>query len=144
MKRLGILFLGMLLVLSGCRRETPPKTDIPQCRYVTRIDIHWEQGDATLDRAYTRDSEMESILLYLRLLQNDGTADTTPEIPEGGSYAITLTMSDGSSRVYRQKGAAYFSREDGQWLAIKPRQGRYLLTLLRLMPGEGAVPAAHQ
>ena len=120
--------------LAGCRQEPVPKETEPLCRYVTRIDVRWEENGQALHRTYTRDGEMESVLLYLRLLQDDGTVRKPPIREPGGEFTILLSMSDGSSRTCIQRGYQYFCWEDGTWIRIKTGQGRRLGRLLRLMP----------
>ena len=143
MKR-WMCFCSMLLfvsALSGCHKAEVPESTKPLCRYVTQVDVYWQDSGQSMHRVYSREESMESVLLYLRLLKDQGTALQVPETVPGGTYTIALSLSDGSEHCYRQRGEEYFSGPDGQWYLLNPWQGRRLPMLLRLMPTDEMAPA---
>ena len=125
----------ILVLLSGCHRQEPEETEA-LCNYVTRVDITCHSGGQMLYKQYTQDPKIESVLYYLRLLEDDGYVEKLPRSADGAEYEIQLFFSDGGIRRYQQKGAEYISQDAGPWRILKPRQGRKLLTLFRLLPSD--------
>lgn len=124
----GIPLCIFLLLLSGCRRVETPQ---PTCRVVTGVDISFRYEDMRLQRHYTDNEKVESVLLYLRLLKPLGKAHHAQELPEEDLYEITVHLSDGSDRIYRQKAHRYFSRPERPWEQIDPGQASQLYQLMR-------------
>ena len=125
----------MLFMLCGCRQEAPRETEA-LCNYVTRVDMTCSSGGQMLYKQYTQDEKIESVLYYLRLLENDGDLQMLPRNATGADFEILLFFSDGGCRSYRQKGAAYLSQDGGPWKILKQRQGRKLMTLFKLLPSD--------
>jgi len=135
MYRRFFCLLLMLFTLCGCRQEVPQETD-PLCRYVTQVDMTCRQPTDVHHKHFTQDAKIESILFYLRLLHDHGDIDTLPPDAEPTDYEIILSFSDGSQRVYHQRGSAYLSQDGGPWLILEQWQGRKLQTLFRLLPSD--------
>ena len=133
-RRIAFLLL-LIVLLTGCNQEQPVET-APLCRFVTRADITCYHGGQTVYKQYTQDRKIESVLYYLRLLQDKGELGQLPRDAEGVDYEIRLFFSDGTVRSYRQKGIAFISQNQGPWRILKPRQGRKLLTLFRLLSSD--------
>ena len=133
-RRLFCLLL-MLFTLCGCSQKVPQETK-PLCRYVTQVDMTCRQSTDVHHKHFTQDGKIESILFYLRLLHDHGDIDTLPPDAEQTDYEIILTFSDGSQRVYHQRGSAYLSQDGGPWLILEQWQGRKLQTLFRLLPSD--------
>ena len=132
-----ILLLFTVLSLTGCSRSVPVPTETaPLCRYVTQVDMTCRQPADVLHKHFTRDEKIESILFYLRLLHDHGDIDTLPPDAEQTDYEIILSFSDGSQRVYHQRGSAYLSQDGGPWLILEQWQGRKLQTLFQLLPSD--------
>ncbi len=131
--KIGIPLCIFLLLLSGCRRDEAPQ---PTCRVVTGVDISFRYEDMRLQRHYTDNKKVESVLLYLRLLKPLGKAYHAQELPEEDLYEITVHLSDGSDRIYRQKAHRYFSRPERPWEQIDPGQASQLYQLMRHYPSD--------
>lgn len=133
---LRLFFLVPLLFFCGCKKEPVPEETAPLCRVVTQVDVTCRQGGTVLTKQYTQDPKMESILIYLRLLRHHGDLQILPAWAVEPEYEIRLFFSDGAQRVYIQKSNQYLSQDGGPWLILEPSQGRKLMTLIRLMPGD--------
>lgn len=129
MKR--ILFLLILgLFLSGCSA----KQEHSAYRVVTGVQVRYTANGSTLERTYTKQGSMRSILTYLRILDPFG-----PVQPEGefdSSCQITLQYSNGPDRVYLQQGLHYLQQDNGSWERIDPSHASLLYPLLLLLPSD--------
>ena len=130
-KLLFILSLCLLITLSGCGSKKPAESS----RVVTKIDITCTQNDVQHLLAYRQPKKIEAVLNYLRCVKYRGKPESNPEDLPGELYEITITNSDGTNRIYRQKENAYLYRS-GSWEKIDPNWGNYLFLLLKLMPGD--------
>ncbi len=83
---------------------------------------------------YTQPQKMETILYYLRSLEDLGSADTDPERIMGDRFKITVIYSDGSRRLYRQQADRFLSRDDRPWRTVDPQKAALLYPLLVSMP----------
>ncbi len=128
-KKLAII-LCFLLTLSGCVGKKPPQSG----RVVTKIDVACTQDNAQHLLTYQQPQKIEAVLNYLRCVKYRGKPESDPETLPGMLYEITVTNSDGTNRVYRQKENAYLCRNGRTWEKIDPMQGRSLWLLLKLMP----------
>jgi hypothetical protein len=120
------LFIWVLLLpfLSGCTGQSP-------CRVVTAIDVTSRQSQYH----YNSPHKLEKFLYYLRALETWGPA-SLDEL-EGEEYRIRVTFSDGSNKIYRQKGAMCLAVNDGGWLKIDPDTGDKLPLLLEAVSPDG-------
>ena len=79
---------------------------------------------------------MEWVLIYLRLLKPLGKPDSDPDSLEKDIYEITVHLSDGSKRFYRQKAHRYFSKENRPWQSINPEYAAGLYSLMQHLPSD--------
>ena len=79
---------------------------------------------------------MEAVLMYLRLLDPQGIAESAPVPSKKDIYKITLHLSDGNKKIYRQTGHRYFSANNGGWKCIDPQKAADLYTLMRKLPDD--------
>lgn len=128
-----ILLCFSVFLLCGCGQDTPAK---PLCRVVTGVDISFRHEDMHLQRHYTDTQKMESVLLYLRLLKPLGKPESIPETADRDVYEITVHLSDGDTRIFRQKAHRYLSVPDRPWQLIDPGQAVGLYQLMRHYPSD--------
>lgn len=121
-----------MLILSGCQQKEPPTA----CRVVTQVDIFCQHEDVQIRRHYTQPQKMEYVLLYLRLLEPQGVPQIDPEQVDADVYEITVKLSDGETKVYRQKDHRYFSEGTQPWQAIDPEQASLFYRLLGQIPSD--------
>ena len=119
-----IYLLLLLPFLSGCNKQAPS-------RVVTAIDVTSDQAQYHYDSPH----KMEKFLYYLRSLETWGPA-ALDEL-DGQEYRIRLTFSDGSNKLYRQKGTMCLATNDGGWLKIDPDTGDKLPLLLEAVSPDG-------
>ena len=113
--------LIILFFLSGCSAK-------PHYKVVTQIEV---SSDENRYRYHTH-PKMEKFLYYLRSLETWGPAEldqlTEPE------FQIALTFSDGSTKIYRQRGSQSLTVNNGSWRKIKDDRGSKLPLLLEAVP----------
>ena len=137
--KLFILFCFSAIIMPACAKtDTPPQ---PTCRVVTQVDVICRRKQMLLRRHYTDSKKMESVLLYLRLLDPRDTEGSEPDLSGDDIYQITVSLSDGQKRVYRQKSHRYFSADFSPWKAIDPGKACQLYTLLRQLHDDPDFPA---
>lgn len=120
-----IILLLLFFCLCGCSKQQRPA-----CNVVTQIDITCTYGNQQLQRCYTDSEKMQAVLLYMRLLRNDKTADTAAQPLAATDFQITVSMSDGTKRFYHQKDYRFFQKNDGGWQRIPPEQAMELYRLI--------------
>ena len=130
-KNIWVLPMAFLFFLSGCTRKLPTVY-----RAVTAVDITFRYEDTQLQRHYTQNDKMESVLLYLRLLKPLGKPISSPPADDRDVYDITVRFSDGSTKLYRQKAHRFISRREQVWERIDPAQAAQLYHLLRYYPSD--------
>ncbi len=134
MKKITILLLCCFcaVLFGGC-----DKTDnTPICRVVTGVEINCQHEDVHIRRYYTDTEKMEYVLIYLRLLEPMGHPAKNPDTVDAEVYEITLQLSDGNRKIYRQKDHRYLSANSGPWQSITPEQAEGLYRLMRKIPGD--------
>lgn len=133
MKKMLILVL-LAMLLAGCTR--PNDDSIRPPRLVTGIEVSYNSGSIRLQRQYTDEKKMRSLLDYLRCLDVYGTAAADIPIPDVPICRITLSFSDGTCKVYEQRDHRFLRRDDGPWHYIEPEQAQELPLLLGLMESD--------
>lgn len=135
-----ILFCFSAIILSGCNRHDTSAQ--PLSRVVTQVDIICRREHMLIQRHYTDTQKIESVLLYLRLLKPLGRPETDPDTVDRDIFEITVHLSDGNKRIYRQKAHRYFSKESRPWEIIDPKQAYWLYDLMARLPSDDllAVP----
>ena len=73
---------------------------------------------------------MDVFLYYLYYLEPYGQADTDPEQLKSDRCKITIHLSSGETRVYRQQGSRYLSVDAHRWQKIRKSQGSVLFHLV--------------
>ena len=133
MKRFLLLlfFLVFSATLYGCNPDQPAVSHI-----VTQVDIFCQHEDVQIRRQYTDQQKMHYVLLYLRLLKPAGTPDKDPNTLGADVYRITLQLSDGREKVYRQTAHRYFCEGNRPWRNIDPEDAANLYFLMRKVPGD--------
>ena len=129
MKRLAI-FLVIVLLLTGCANREKAPVD----RVVTGVQVLFRQNNETIERTYTKNTSIQSILTYLRFLKPFG-----PVLPKGESDTscqFTLHYSHGLDTVYIQRGNDYLQKDGGDWQTITTSYGSLLYPLLLLLPSD--------
>ena len=132
--KLFLLCCSSAIIMSGCGVNNTPQQ--PLCRVVTRVDISCQTEHMLMQRHYTHPDKMEYVLLYLRLLKFRGKPDTDPEQINKDIYEITVHLSDGSKKLYKQKAHRYFSRDSRPWEMIDPAQAAGLYLLMQKVPSD--------
>lgn len=132
--KLFVLFCFSAVIMSGCGIDnTQPK---PLTRVVTQVDISCKKENMLIQRHYTDSQKMEYVLLYLRLLKPFGKPDTDPDQLDKDVYEITVSLSDGTKRIYRQKAHKYFSWDSRPWQQISPAKASGLYALMQHLPSD--------
>lgn len=135
--KLALIFCFSAIILYGCGTDNAqPKT---LCRVVTQVDISCQTEHMLMQRHYTHPEKMEYVLLYLRLLKPSGKPDTDPDQLDKDVYNITVYLSDGTRRQYRQKAHRYFSRDSRPWEMIDPAQAAGLYRLMEKIPSDPTI-----
>ena len=139
MKKFSFIFCSFLLlfcILSGCGRRYAAGYSPTSPRIVTKVDVLCIRENISIERSYTHPKKMETILIYLRLLQPLGKADTDPEGILGDRYEICLNFSDGRQRIYRQRANTYLSKDFQPWYRVDPEHAGVLYSILQDMPSD--------
>lgn len=142
MKRIIKLFflsLFLLCIMSGCGKNNT-KND-PLCRVVTQVDITCQHEDLLIRRHYTDTDKIESVLIYLRLLNPLTMTENDPNSIDADIYEINVHLSDGARRVYRQKAHRYISKDYRPWKDVNPGHAAQLYALMRHYPSDPDVAA---
>ena len=130
--QLFTLFCLSIVSMCGCAQTEAT----PLCRVVTSVDISCQQEDVLISRHYTNMEKMENVLLYLRLLKPGRKPQTDPEELDADVYEITVSLSDGEKKTYRQKDHRYLAEGDRPWQTIDPEQAAGLYRLMRQQPSD--------
>ena len=136
--KLGFLFCFVCVIMSGCLKNNSKNVSL--CRVVTRIDITCKHEDLQIERHYTNTEKIESVLTYLRLLRPLSLAQDDPDRIDADIYEITVHLSDGARRVYRQKAHRYISKDFRAWKDVDPAHAAQLYALMRHYPSDTDVP----
>ena len=129
MKKFALLLLSVLL-FTGCGAKKEPTIH----RVVTGVQVEFDRGGETITRTYTKNTSVESVLTYLRILRPFG-----PTIPRGefdSTCRITLQYSQGPDSVYVQQGNQYLRKDNGDWQNIDSSRGSLIYPLLLLLPSD--------
>lgn len=98
---------------------------------VTEVDIRYNYKNTQLNRTYTNTDKIDVILYYLYSLEPYGQPEEDPEQIRDDCCHITVYLSNGSSRSYRQQGSRYISVDFCPWQNISPTRAAVLHHLLR-------------
>ena len=134
---LAVLCIPVFL-LSGCSRLFHYDPSDPNCRVVTGIEVHFENGPIKLHRLYTASEKMQQILNYFRLIDPYGAPDEDPETAEGSSFRITLSYSDGCEKTYLQKSDRFLMTDGQPWRKIDPKRAQELSQIIGTLESDAA------
>ena len=127
-KKKTILIATILIIAAMCGCQNQRK---PLCRVVTQVDIACDHAGIPIRRHYTDTEKIEAVLIYLRLLNPGGAPAKNPDEIDADVYEITVSLSDGQKKVYRQKDHRYFREAIGSWQSVAPDRAARLYTLMR-------------
>lgn len=126
-----LLIILYCFSLSGCKKALSPEP--AQLNLVQQIDISYYKEGVHLQRHYTDADKMDTVLFYLYSLSPLGRAEEDPEHIAADSCKITLAMTNGETRIYRQRGGRYLSVDCKPWQKIDPDKADDLFPLLARM-----------
>ena len=127
------IFLAVAALL-GCRGREPMPA--PGVRLVKQIVVTCEDGADFTRRFYNTDEKMRYILHFVRSMGIQDTPDTDPETVHARTICISITFSDGSQKLYRQKGDRYFQEGTGPWREISPEKVSGLYQAILTTPSD--------
>lgn len=133
--RILVILLSLCLLLSGCKKTEPKPA--ASLTYVTAVEVSYRYRNNQLHRSYTQCDKMDVILYYLYHLTPEGQPDEDPEQILDDICKITVTMSNGQQRIYRQIGSRYLSIDSHRWQKIQKSQGSVLYHLINHMQSDG-------
>ena len=138
MKRLWKIttIFALCFSLSACANQTSQQPKLVSAIYISGI-----HQDAPLSCFYSEPKKMETILYYLRSLEDLGKPKQDPERIMGDSFKITVFFTDGTSHIYRQQANQFLSRNDKPWRKVDARRAAMLYPLLAAMPVDQATGA---
>jgi len=121
-----------LSFLSGCQTTKAQ----PLGRAVTRVEVTCRLPGKTINKTYTKENKMRAVLTYLRLLEPSGFAPVDPETTRLESSLITVTLSDGSHRVYEQAGTEFLRKGQRPWQRIRGISPKRLYMLVHAIEAD--------
>lgn len=123
----------MLLAMGGCRRRQDTTV---QRNVVTEITITCQTDTELIERRYTSQDKMRSVLLYIRSVNSPFSAPDEPGEGAGEQVSITTVSADKTVKTYRQHGQRYFREGEGNWKIIDPEKGANLWLIIKLLPSD--------
>ena len=135
MKKWGsvLLLAAMVMGLCGCHRG---KDTTVQRNVVTEITITCQTDGELIQRRYTSQDKMRSVLLYIRSVSSPFSAPNVPQEGAGERVSITTVSADKTTKTYHQLGQRYFQEGDSGWKTIDPEKGANLWLLIKLLPSD--------
>ena len=123
------MMLAVVLLLGGCGRqvETPH-------RVITGVQVEYQRQGEILERVYTRQESIGSIMNYLRMLKPTGPVQ--PQKDDSCICRITVRYSYGPDKVFVQQGNDYLQQDGGMWKEIDVHQAQLLYPMLLLLPSD--------
>lgn len=131
------LLLVCVLMLCAC---TPKAPQGPSSSIVRQILVTAEGREYFLRRFYNTDEKMEPILLSLRSLYPNFTAQQDVENMHLPVLCITLTCSDGTEKLYRLKDVRYLQSGTGPWKQVDTGKAAQLWQLIWDTPDDTEQP----
>ena len=129
-KKLFSVFLFCCLALWGCA----PQKDTSATCYVRLIYVQGTHEGQPITRQYMHPRKLDTILFYLRTLEDQALAKTDPERIVGDRYRITVVFSDGSKKIYYQQADRFLSRDARPWRQVDREKARLFYPLLKSLP----------
>ena len=137
-----VLTALLMLSLSACGRETPPKQSAAPGRMVQRIEVAIHPSDPDYARTYVTQENMNALLTLLRNMETQDYPETEPD-PAGGQtlYTATVVFSNGETSVYRLLGHTYLQLGDDPWCIVGTARSMEFCTFLQTHPSDdGSAP----
>ena len=131
-----LVFIAVIALLCGCSRSMEMEETRPPFRVVERIEITFQNGPLTFQRSYKSSEKMQKILDYLLLIDPYGTPPIDPEQVGTTEFQILLLYTDGSQKIYRQRGQRYLQVQNGDWKYIDPEKAEHLSQILSQTPSD--------
>ena len=126
-----VLFLSALMLCSCGKHHTKPVYEV-----VTSVDVVTARDGKLLHRHYASPEKIRPVLLYLRMLKHSPLFESIQE-PEGEDiFLITVGLTGGKKRYYRQAKHRYFSFDGGAWRSIDPGKAAGLYRILQTFPSD--------
>lgn len=139
-KRISLI-LALLLLLSGCGRDTPHTDGTGPGRMVRRIEVAIHPEDPDFARTYVTQENMNELLTLLRSMENDERPETEPDIDGGQSlYTATVTFSNGQQNIYYLLGHTYLRLGDNDWCVIDTDLSRKFTDFIGNHPSDDGTP----
>ncbi len=135
-------WLAALLILTawGCGAGKEPQP----ARVVTEITVICS-GSASMTRRYFNTAEkMQLILQRIREIGLRDTPDMDPEPIRARLMHITLSFSDGSQKIYSQKGDRWFRENGNAWKEVDPVKGAQLYFAILLTKSDEEAPQVYR
>ena len=132
MKRWWLILILAAMLLGGCRQQdTTVRRNV-----VTEITISCQTDTELIERRYTTQDKMRSVLLYIRSIHSPFSAPEEPGEGAGERVSITTVSADKTTKTYCQQGYRYFREGDGSWKIIDPEKGANLWLIIKLLPSD--------
>ena len=138
----AVLAILLLLSLSACGRETPPRNDSAPGRMVRRIAVAIHPEDPAFDRTYVTQENMNALLGLLRSMVTEVYPTEEPDPGDGQSlYTVTVTFANGQQSTYRLLGHRFLQLGDEPWCVITTEQASCFTDFIRTRPSDdGSAP----
>lgn len=133
----AVLAILLLLSLSACGRETPPRNDAAPGRMVRRIEVAIHPEDPAFDRTYVTQENMNALLGLLRSMVTEVYPTEEPDPGDGQSlYTVTVTFANGQQSTYRLLGHRFLQLGDEPWCVVSTDQSMLFNTFLQEHPSD--------
>ncbi len=118
MRLIHYLLILLATFLSPNYNAAPPTEPL---RVVTKIDVTVIHDAQVSTASYTDNTQMKSILTYLRMTEPKGAMFFDPDSFRSDSFIFTIYFSDGSQTVYRQIYHDFLQKNHGRWQKLSPK-----------------------
>ena len=130
-KRVYVFFVCSAMMCGCSQNHTQPVYEV-----VTSVDVLTQRDGQLLHRHYDSQEKMRPVLLYLRTLKHLPIFEPPAEMEGDDIFLITVGLSSGRQRYYRQAKHRYFSFDEGPWRAIDPGSAAGLYRILQALPSD--------
>lgn len=130
-----VKYFMLLVPVLFCLNASGAKGENPVIPVVCRVEVECSQGAVRQSRCYTQDEKMRWVLNFLRMHKNLGIPEEDPETAAGDCYTVSVYLSNGQKRVYRQQADRYL-RKNGRWQKVDPGWAGCFYFLLQTLPGD--------
>ena len=133
----AVLAILLLLSLSACGRETPPRNDSAPGRMVRRIEVAFHPANPDFARTYVTQENMNTLLTLLRDMETAQYPESEPDLEGGQSYfSATITFANGQQSIYYLLGHSHLRLGDNPWCIITTDQAMEFIEFLRSHPSD--------